>query len=345
MQSTSGQPNLRGRGPDSDVVMSCRVRLARNVAGFPFVNTATSQQQDELIHLLKNILLNNDLDEKLHWVDLTQSSSRERLLLVERHLISKQHAESEAHRAVALSRDETLSVMINEEDHLRMQVLAPGLQLEDVLTRINEFDDLIENRVDYAYDARWGYLTACPTNVGTGARFSVMLHLPALKITNEIERVRRAAKELQLAVRGYYGEGSESAGDFYQVSNQITLGKTEPEILGEFCERIVPKIIDYERHARRLLLEQNLSHLDDRVHRALGTLRAARLIGAEEAMRMLSRLRLGVTLGRIDGIRLDTINRLFLEVQPSHLQVHAGPGCAGNELREARASLIRSRLP
>lgn len=344
MQSKPCKSNPEDRGPDSDVVMSCRVRLARNLAGFPFVNSSSKQQQVELIRVLKNVLINDSMGEKLVWVDLNESTNRERLLLVERHLISKQHAESDACRAVALSRDESLSVMVNEEDHLRMQALAPGLQLEEVLSRINAFDDAIEQHLDYAFDSRWGYLTACPTNVGTGARFSVMLHLPALKITNEVERVRRAAKELQLAVRGYYGEGSESAGDFYQVSNQITLGKTEAELLSEFCDRIVPKVIEYERHARRLLLEHNLAHLDDRVHRALGTLRMARLMGVEEAMRLLSRLRLGVTLGRIEGISLATINRLFLEVQPSHLQVQAGPGSAGNELRQARATLLRDAL-
>jgi len=324
--------------------MSCRVRLARNVAGFPFVKTATEHQLNELLRMMHEVLLNGPLDERMVWVDLNDASHRERLLLVERHLISKQHAESDARRAVALSNDETLSVMVNEEDHLRMQVLAPGAQLENVLNRINAIDDAIEGRVDYAFDSRWGYLTACPTNVGTGARFGVMMHLPALKITNEIERVRRAAKELQLAVRGYYGEGSESAGDFYQVSNQITLGKSETELLEEFSDQIVPKIIDYERQARRMLIEHNASHLDDRVHRALGTLQSARLMGAEEAMRLLSRLRLGVALGRIEGIELATLNRLFLEVQPSHLQVHAGRSAAADELREARASLIREAL-
>lgn len=324
--------------------MSCRVRLARNIAGFPFVRMSTAQQQSQLLNLMKDVFSSGEMSPRLTWVDLGETTPRERQMLVERHLISKQHAEADDRRAVALSSDETLSIMINEEDHLRMQMLAPGLQLENVLKRINAIDDNIEKHVEYAFDSRWGYLTACPTNVGTGARFSVMLHLSALKITNEIERVRRAAKELKLAVRGYYGEGSDSAGDFYQVSNQVTLGKNEDELLAEFNQRIVPKIIDYERHARRMLAEQNAAHLDDRVHRALGTLRTARLIGAEEAMRLLSRVRLGVTLNRLEGIKLDVINKLFLEVQPSHLQVQVRKACTGAELREARATLIREAL-
>lgn len=335
---------IGGQGPDSDVVMSCRVRLARNVVGFPFVRVATPQQQSQLLKLMKDVLASGDMSPRMTWLDLAETTPRERQMLVERHLISRQHADAECRRAVALSSDESLSIMVNEEDHLRMQILAPGLQLDDVLKRINQIDDAIEQRVEYAFDSRWGYLTACPTNVGTGARFSVMLHLSALKITNEIERVRRAAKELKLAVRGYYGEGSDSAGDFYQVSNQVTLGKNEEELLAEFNKRIVPKIIDYERHARKMLADQNPAHLDDRVHRALGTLRTARLMGAEEAMRLLSRVRLGISLNRLEGIKLETINKLFLEVQPSHLQVQVKKACTGAELREARAKLIREAL-
>ena len=169
-------------------------------------------------------------------------------------------------------------------------------------------DDAIENRLDYAFLPRWGYVTACPTNIGTGIRFSVMMHLPALKMTNEIERVRRAAKDLHLAVRGYYGEGSESAGDFYQISNQVTLGRTEEEILESFQDVILPSIIEYELQARKSLVERNATVLDDRVHRAVGALRSSRLLGVEEAMKLLSRVRLGVHTGRITGIKIEAVN-------------------------------------
>jgi len=235
-------------------------------------------------------------------------------------------------------------VMINEEDHLRMQIIAPGFQLPEIFEKLNDVDDKIESRLDYAFSPRWGYVTACPTNVGTGIRFSVMMHLPALKMTNEIERVRRAAKDLHLAVRGYYGEGTESAGDFYQVSNQVTLGRSEEEILKEFQDIIVPRIIEYEHQSRKILADRSAPVLDDRVHRALGALRGARLLGAEEAMKLLSRVRLGIHLGRLTGISVETVNELFLQVQPAHLKMHAGSELDPEELREARANLVRKRL-
>lgn len=336
--------------PHSDVVMSCRVRLARNVAGFPFVNRATETQCNELLRTAKGVLmdLNQDgddrADSRMMWVDLNSSTTRDRRLLVERHLISKNLDESKSRRAVAISADESLSVMVNEEDHLRMQILAPGLGLDRALERLNAVDDAIETRIDYAFSPRWGYLTACPTNVGTGIRFSVMLHLPALKITNEIERVRRAARDLHLAVRGYYGEGTESAGDFYQISNQVTLGRTEEELLDEFEQNIIPQIIDYEQEARRVLASRNATLLDDRTHRALAILRSARLLGLEEAMKLLSRVRLGVLMQRIGDVQLKDVNQLFLQVQPAHLQLHAGGDLSADQLREARATLVREAL-
>ena len=335
---------INADGPHGDVVMSCRARLARNIAGFPFVNRASTSQRHELLNIARQVLLGPDIAEGMIWVDLSQATQRDRRLLVERHLISKNLADADIDRAVAISGDETLSVMINEEDHLRMQILGPGLRLSEVHERINEVDDAIESKIDYSFSRRWGYLTACPTNIGTGIRFSVMMHLPALKITNEIERVRRAAKDLHLAVRGYYGEGSESAGDFYQISNQVTLGLSEEDLLAELHDKIIPRIIDYEHHARRVLRERNQSLLDDRVHRALGVLRSARLLGAEEAMKLLSRVRLGLNLQRMCDVDAAVINRLFLQVQPAHLQQHAGRNLSPDEMRETRATVVRQAL-
>ena len=330
--------------PHSEVVLSCRVRMARNIAGFPFVNRASAAQCQELLGVARPVLLSSCIADEMIWVDLNQATLRDRRLLFERHLISKHLAESDHRRAVAISGDESLSIMVNEEDHLRMQILAPGSQLEQVFELLNAVDDAIENRLDYAFLPRWGYVTACPTNIGTGIRFSVMMHLPALKMTNEIERVRRAAKDLHLAVRGYYGEGSESAGDFYQISNQVTLGRTEEEILESFQDVILPSIIEYELQARKSLVERNATVLDDRVHRAVGALRSSRLLGVEEAMKLLSRVRLGVHTGRITGIKIEAVNELFLQVQPTHLKVHAGTDLAPEELREARANLVRKQL-
>jgi protein arginine kinase len=343
MELSAASPSLHSP-PHGDVVLSCRVRMARNIAGFPFVCRASDAQAQDVLNLTRPILLRPELAAGMIWVDLNKATLRDRRLLFERHLISKNLAEAENRRAVAVSGDESLSVMVNEEDHLRMQVLAPGFQLGDIFKRINAVDDAIESHLDYAFSPRWGFLTACPTNVGTGIRFSVMMHLPAMKMTNEIERVRRAARDLHLAVRGYHGEGSESAGDFYQISNQVTLGRSEDEILEEFQTLIVPRIIEYERQSRTALVERNSTLLDDRLHRAIGVLRSARLLGTEEAMKLLSRVRLGAHLGRLPGIKPETINELFLQVQAAHLKLQAGGELSPDQLREARATLVRRRL-
>ncbi|HMO26260.1 MAG TPA: protein arginine kinase, partial [Tepidisphaeraceae bacterium] len=267
-----------------------------------------------------------------------------RQLLVERHLISKPHAAAEGARGVAITEDETVSIMVNEEDHLRIQVLRSGLQLEEAWEQISEIDDALESRLEFAFNPKFGYLTACPTNVGTGIRVSVMLHLPALKLTGEIEKVFRAAKDMRLAVRGLYGEGTEATGDFYQVSNQTTLGKDEHEIIDEFRNVVIPKIIDYETQARKMLREDRLPALDDKVFRALGQLRSARLLSSEEVLFMLSHLRMGVNLSRIKDVDIKTINELFLMTQPAHLQRLMGRKIDGDVRRAARADLVRQRL-
>ena len=344
MSIASDGPWLHTSGPDADVVASTRVRLARNLAAFPFVNKATPPQRQQVLSLLQGVSFPPDIAPNVLWLNLAQTSVRDRLLLVERHLISRQLAEGESARGVAISGDETVSMMVNEEDHIRLQVVLPGLQPLETLRRADAIDDAIERHVDYAFSRRFGYLTACPTNVGCGIRVSVMLHLPAMRITNEIERVRRAAKDLNLAVRGYYGEGSESAGDFYQISNQVTLGVAESDVLDSFRTEIVPRLVDYEREARRVLARTSASSLDDRLFRALAVLRSARLLGGEEAMKLLSRVRLGVHLGRLADIDVRAVNRLMLQVQPAHLQTVVGRDLAGDELREARATLVRNGL-
>jgi protein arginine kinase len=216
--------------------------------------------------------------------------------------------------------------------------------LEETWQQINQIDDALEAKLDFAFHPRFGYLTACPTNVGTGIRVSVMLHLPALKLTGEIEKVFRAAKDLRLAVRGLYGEGTEATGDFYQISNQTTLGKSEEEIISDFKHVVIPKIIDYEHQARRLLLNDRTVALDDKVQRALGILRTARLIATEETLFLLSHVRLGINLGRIKDIDIRALNELFLMTQPAHLQKMQGRKLEGDVRRAARADYMRSRL-
>ena len=272
---------LRGSGPHSDVVISSRVRLARNLAGFPFVNRANRRQRYEVLEAARSQVLSKRLADSTIWVDLADSPAIDRQLLVERHLISRDLAKRspDMPRGVAIAADETFSVMINEEDHLRMQVLRSGMQISDALSHIDRIDDTLEEKLDFAFSRRFGYLTACPTNVGTGIRVSVMMHLPALKLTGEIDRVKRAARDMHLAVRGLFGEGSESLGDLFQVSNQSTLGRTEKEILEDFERTVIPQVIAYEHQARQALIRQREKQLDDKIWRAWALLTNSRVMG------------------------------------------------------------------
>jgi protein arginine kinase len=335
---------LRGIGPMSEIVISSRIRLARNVGGVPFLSRASRQQKQMLENRIRDVLLGSQVAPQTLYVDLDKAPEVDRQLLVERHLISKQHAAAEGARGVAVGENETIAIMINEEDHLRIQVLRSGLQLDEAWEQINAIDDTLESKLDFAFHPRFGYLTACPTNVGTGIRVSVMLHLPALKLTGEIEKVFRAAKDMKLAVRGLYGEGTEATGDFYQISNQTTLGKSEEEIISDFRHLVIPKIIDYEHHARRTLLNDHTIALDDKVGRALGLLRSARLMASEETLFLLSHLRMGVHLGRVKDVDIRTLNELFLLTQPAHLQKLSGRKLEGDIRRAARADYIRQRL-
>jgi protein arginine kinase len=337
---------LRGDGPMSEVVISSRIRLARNLAGYHFLSRCTRAQRTSLEQKSRAAILaaGDKLADKLFYVDLADAPEIDRQLLVERHLISKPHATAEGARGVAVGEEECVSIMVNEEDHLRIQVLRSGLQLEEAWEQINKIDDQLESQIDFAFNPRFGYLTACPTNVGTGIRVSVMLHLPALKLTGEIEKVFRAAKDMKLAVRGLYGEGTEATGDFYQISNQTTLGKVEEDIIQDFKHVVIPKIIDYEHHARRTLMNERTTALDDKVHRALGLLRSARLVTSEEVLFLLSHLRMGVNLGRIKDIEIRTINELLLMTQPAHLQKMLGKKVEGDPRRAARADFIRQKL-
>jgi len=334
----------RGAGPLGDVVVSSRVRLARNLAGMPFLSRCTEGQVREIAELLHRELLQAPLGSETMYVDVAAASALDRQVLVERHLISRQQAEGSGARGVAVVADETVAIMVNEEDHLRAQVLRGGLQLDACYADIRRLDEVLEQHLPFAFSSRFGYLTACPTNVGTALRVSVMVHLPALKATGQIEKTLRAARDMHLAVRGLYGEGTEAVGDLFQVSNQTTLGRPEERIVEEFRDVIVPGIIDYERRARRNLLENRRIGLEDRVHRASALLRSARLISSEETMYLISHLRLGLDLGLVDGMAHETLNELELATQPGHLQKTAGREMAPAERGEARAKLIRQRL-
>jgi protein arginine kinase len=339
---TSGEW-LRGTGPESDIVISSRVRLARNLAAFPFTNRASSYQKAEIEAQLRDRVSKLELDPRLGYINLPTLSTLDRQLLVERQLISRELASAEGPRGVALVPQETISLMINEEDHIRLQVMRSGFTLDETWQEIDRVDDLLEQKVGYAFSDEFGYLTACPTNVGTGMRASVMLHLPALEHTKQIEKVFRALQKINLAVRGLYGEGSRASGHFYQISNQVTLGKSETSILNEI-QSVIPQIITYERQARTSWLRDNRQGLQDRISRAYGTLCSATMMTSEETMELLSFVRLGINLGLIEDISIPTVNELFIHTQPAHLQKLMGAALDGEERNAARARYLRTRL-
>lgn len=332
---------LRAEGSDGDVVLSSRVRMARNFAGFQFVNRCSNADRQAVLALARRSILEADLSDHMVWVDLNTVPPIQRRVMVERRLISAQLASGDEPRAVAVSMpNEDLAIMVNEEDHLRMQAIRPGAGLEDAFEAIDRVDDLLESSADFAYHPRFGYLSACPTNVGTGIRVSVMLHLPALKLTGELEKVQHAAKAMSLAVRGSFGEGSDASGDIFQISNQTTLGKSEREFLDDFRLRIIPRVIGYERDARQQLVSKRRMYVEDLVHRAVALLRSARLLKAEEAMQLISHARLGAAAGLLDT-PITRLNELSLLVQPAHLQRFVGRAIEQNERRVERAVLCR----
>ena len=334
---------LRGSGPESDIVISSRIRLARNLADFPFIRRCTLQDRDSIEGALQDQLLSSEAFRKVSYLNVDSLSSVDRQFLVERQLISRELSEGDGPRGVVIDPQEKYSVMINEEDHLRLQVMNSGLDLQSAWDQINSLDDLIEERMTYAFHDRLGYLTACPTNVGTGMRVSVMLHLPALVITRQIDKVFRSLQKISLAVRGLYGEGSQAMGDFYQISNQITLGRAEEDLIAQVAD-VVPAMIDYERRAREFLIKESQKDLHDRVSRAYGILCTAQTISSEETMMLLSSVRMGVNLGLIKDVEIPTINQLFIHTQPAHLQKLRGIELSTVDRNIERALYLKRHL-
>ncbi|MBW8038626.1 MAG: protein arginine kinase [Planctomycetes bacterium] len=357
-----------GSGPLADIVISSRIRLARNLAGYKFLSRCSNAEKSQLLKKLRDVLMSLELGEKVFYISVDRAPVLNRHFLVERHLISRHHAFGKGPRGAVIAEKEFFTAMINEEDHLRIQVLKGGLQLSKCAEQINHIDDMIEQKVSYAFSPRYGYLTACPTNLGTAIRVSVMLHLPALKITGQIEKFFNAAKDMNLAVRGLFGEGTEAAGDFYQISNQVTLGISESDIITQFENVIIPEIVDYENAARNQLLSEQMDLLDDKISRAMALLRNAHLISSQEALFLLSHLRLGLNMcenmgasspvidtlckhtrqgnkaDKRQGISIATINRLFMLTLPAHLQLNYGKSLDATHRDALRAQIIRSAL-
>ena len=334
---------LRGTGPEADIVISSRVRLARNFADHAFVRRCNESQRAAIERQVRQQVARSAAWRESLYLTVNNLSAVDRQFLVERQLISRELADASGARAVLIDPRETFSVMVNEEDHLRIQVMHSGFDLRPAWEQINQLDDQLDDQFGYAFHDRLGFLTACPTNVGTGMRVSVMLHLPALVLTREIEKVFRSLQKMSLVVRGLYGEGSQAMGDFYQISNQVTLGKTEDQLIAQVSE-IVPAIIEYERLARKSLLSQTGRDLHDRVSRAFGILSTAQTISSEETMHLLSSVRLGVNLGLLGDIEIPTINKLFIHTQPAHLQKLRGRDLDTAERNEERAAYLQRYL-
>lgn len=335
---------LLGTGPESDIAICTRVRLARNLQDFPFSPRLDEAEANELYRFVTQRLQKPGLPEQLTVLDLGPVEELERTVLVERHLISRELAGSKRPSGVAVDAEESVAVMINEEDHLRVQVFAPGLQPEAAWRRAERLDDALIARLPMAWSEEFGFLTSCPTNTGTGLRLSVMLHLPGLVWSEEIDKATNVAQKIHLAVRGLYGEGSRALGDFYQVSNQITLGRDETTIQSEVL-LAVGRIVQWEREVRSALLRGSARMKTlDRVHRALGTLERAQILTSEEALGCLSAVRFGIEEDLLDGFQIPAVNRALLLSQPGHLQRHSKELLKPDERDQRRAQLLREVL-
>ncbi|MEA3328679.1 MAG: protein arginine kinase [Candidatus Omnitrophota bacterium] len=334
---------LRGTGPRSGIVMSSRIRLARNVDGLPFSHWADKKKEEEILSLIEPAVRSSRYLKKMLFLRLDKLSDMDKQFLLERHLVSREHAEGKNHKAVVISKQEVVSIMVNEEDHLRIQVLQSGFNLLEAWRLTAKIDRELETKLNFAFDHRWGYLTACPTNVGTGLRASVMLHLPALVMTKQINKVLQALDKLSVAARGLYGEGTEASGNLFQFSNQITLGHSEEELLDN-VERVVRQIVAYENEARRTVMSRNKERVSDRIWRSYGTLKSAHLISSSETIGLLSMIRLGVDIGLLKSLDKAQVNRLFILSQPAHLQKIEGKVLTPMQRDIKRADLLRREL-
>ena len=334
---------LKGTGPNAHIVLSSRIRLARNLTIAPFTNRA---QREDLEVVLKAVQAATGTIAQFQdttFFRLNEMDNVDRQFLVERHLMSHDHASNPQGKAVIVSREEALSVMVNEEDHLRVQVMQSGFNLDGTWEVINAIDNSLSEQLPYAFLPEWGFLTACPTNTGTAMRGSVMVHLPALVMTRQISKVLNAISKLSFASRGFYGEGTQAIGNFYQISNQVSLGHSELDII-QNINGLIRQIVEQEEQARQALLVQNRLMLEDKICRAWGTLKSARIISSQETIELLSMVRLGLDMGIITDMDPKALNELFIMIQPAHLQKIEGKKLGTAERDTRRARLIREKF-
>ncbi len=333
-------------GPQSDVVISSRIRLARNLALYPFPSRMTPKQREDVIQAVREIMTDNDKGKGTGTYTVMYTDSMEpveKQVLVEKHLISREFAAGVLKSAVIVSADEKISIMVNEEDHLRIQALCSGMQIEKAWELCSGIDDLLEAKIEFAFGKRYGYLTSCPTNLGTGIRASFMMHLPAMMMTGHIRKVLEACSKLGITVRGMYGENSEASGNIFQISNQVTMGLSEEEIIANL-KNITTQIIDQERALRKKLYKDQKMRFEDRIYRSLGAFSSARIMTSDESLKLLSDLRLGKDMDIIKNINTETLNEIMLMIQPASLQKSAGKILTDEERDEKRAEYIRGRL-
>ena len=340
---TSPAEMARRDGPHSKIVMSSRVRLARNLKGVAFPGWAKKAERIRALEIVRPAVESLPAMRGAFAESMDNLVALDKQILVERHLISREHAAKSAGSGLVLNKDESLCVMLNEEDHLRMQALRPGLQLKQAWAAIDHVDSQLEKKVDYAFDPQLGYLTACPTNLGTGIRVSAMLHLPGLVLGEQINPIIQSVNKLGLAVRGLYGEGTEALGNVFQVSNQMTLGEAESAIV-ERLDKVLSQIIEHEENARQLLLEKKPKTVYNHIGRAYGVLANAHSISSKETMNLLSLLRLGVDLGLFPGVERALTDELFILTQPAHLQRQHSEKLSPEERDLLRADMVRERL-
>ncbi len=333
------------KGPEADVVVSSRVRLARNFKNYPFPFKMDQDQENKVLSETKDTLLNGNsaIAKEFRFVDIHALNPIDRQVMVEKHLVSPQLAEGQRNCGVLISRDEKISIMVNEEDHLRIQCMFSGLQIDKAWDLCDKVDTLLEERIDMAFDSKYGYLTCCPTNLGTGIRASAMLHLPALVMTGYIRNILEACSKLGIAVRGLYGENTEASGNMFQISNQVTLGQTEEEIMSSITN-ITYQVVEQERLLRTELYKQNPFRFEDKVYRSLGILSQSRIMSSEEGLKLLSDVRLGVDMGIIKNVSVECLNELIISSQTANLQKAAGKSLSPDERDIRRAELIRKSL-
>lgn len=331
--------------PESDVVISSRVRLARNLKEFPFPGRMSKEQGRKVLEKVRDAVFSSssEVAKSFVFIDIQNMDPLDRQALVEKHLISPDLAESNRECGAIISKDEKISILINEEDHLRMQCLFPGAQIDKAWQLCNKIDTLLEEKIDFAFSSEFGYLTCCPTNVGTGIRASAMLHLPALVMTGYIRSILEACGKLGVAVRGLYGENTDASGNMFQISNQVTLGQSEEEIISSI-NNVVSQIISQERTLRSELYRQNPYRFEDRICRSYGLFTNARILSTEESMKLLSDVKLGIDMGILKDINRETLDEIMLLIQPANLQKTVGKALSPDERDIKRAELVRSRL-